>query len=223
YTLDLAIDSLLNRWDFIKNECEIPRDEFVLAVRFILNSSFFMFNEFCYQQTFITPMGSPLSPIIAEITLQDLETRAVAIVPVVLPFYFRYVDDIVLAVPPSTLDTILNIFNSFHPRLQFTIEEGVNNQLNFLDITIILKDGLVEFNWFHKPTFSERYLHFESRHPLSQKRGIIIGLIDRVSRLSHPRFHQTNFDLLINILLNNGYPLSFIFHTIDKRLKKLFS
>ncbi|EFN66864.1 hypothetical protein EAG_04768, partial [Camponotus floridanus] len=51
--------------------CRIPRDEFLMAVRLILNSTFFMFNDVCYQQTFDTPMGSPLSPIIAEITLQD--------------------------------------------------------------------------------------------------------------------------------------------------------
>lgn len=139
-----------------------------------------------------------------------------------LPFYFRYVDDVVLAAPPSMLNIILHTFNSFHTRLQFTIEEGVDDRLNFLDITIILNNGLIEFNWFHKPTFSGRYLHFESRHPLCQKRGIIISLTDKVFRLSHPKFHKENFELIINILLNNGYPLSFIFHTIDDRLKKLF-
>ncbi|XP_025264619.1 uncharacterized protein LOC112637990 [Camponotus floridanus] len=69
--LDLAIDSLSNRWDYIGGNCQIPRDEFLTAVRFVLNSTFFMFNGVCYQQTFGTPMGSPLSPIIAEITLRS--------------------------------------------------------------------------------------------------------------------------------------------------------
>lgn len=87
--LDMAIDSLSNRWDYISKKCKIPRDEFMIAVRFILSSIFFTFNDVCYQQTFGTPMGSPLSPIIAEITLQDLETRAVAALSVDLPFYFR--------------------------------------------------------------------------------------------------------------------------------------
>jgi len=86
--MNMAIDSLLNRWDYIEKNCQIPRDEFLIAVRF-LNSTFFMFNDVCYQQTFGTPMGSPLSPIIAEITLQDLELRAIATLSVGLPFYFR--------------------------------------------------------------------------------------------------------------------------------------
>ncbi|EFN73998.1 hypothetical protein EAG_00158, partial [Camponotus floridanus] len=64
-------------------------------------------------------------------------------------------------------------------------------------------------------------LHFESRHPLCQKRGTIIGLTDRVFWLSHPRFHKENFQFVVDILLNNGYPLSFIFHTISDRLNFL--
>ncbi|EFN65208.1 hypothetical protein EAG_00183, partial [Camponotus floridanus] len=37
--LDLAIDSLVNRWDYIGTNCQIPQDEFLMAVRFVLNST----------------------------------------------------------------------------------------------------------------------------------------------------------------------------------------
>lgn len=37
-------------------------------------------------------MGSPLSPILADIVMQDLEERAISILD--LYFYVRYVDDI---------------------------------------------------------------------------------------------------------------------------------
>lgn len=53
---------------------------------------------------------------------------------------------------------------------------------------------------------------------MSHKKGVLFGLIDRVLLLSHPRFYQDNFDL-INVLLNNGYPLLFIFDGIDDKLK----
>jgi len=36
--------------------------------------------------------------------------------------------------------------------------------------------------------------------------------------LSHPSFHKNNFDLIIKILINNGYPLDLIFNTIRRRL-----
>jgi len=47
------------------------------------------------------------------------------------------------------------------------------------------------------------------------------GLIDRAFSLSHPSFHQKNFEFVINALLDNGYPLAFIFDKIKKRIKTL--
>jgi len=79
-----------------------------------------------------------------------------------------------MAVPSNSIDDILDIFNSFHSRLQFTLEiEG--KKLNFLDIIMTINNN-IKFDWFHKPTFSGRYLNFLSQHPLSQKRGTIINM-----------------------------------------------
>jgi len=43
--------------------------------------------------------------------------------------------------PGEWLDKILNIFNSFHKRIQFTLEISDNNSINFLDVTISKKDN----------------------------------------------------------------------------------
>ena len=125
--IELAVDSIVRRWDHIGRKCSIPREEFLRAIRFVLNSTYFTFNGKYYKQTFGTPMGSPLSPIIADLTLQDLENKAITSLGVCLPFYVRYVDDVALAAPSSMLDKVVVMFNSFHPRLQFTMEEGINN------------------------------------------------------------------------------------------------
>ncbi|XP_071638462.1 uncharacterized protein [Temnothorax longispinosus] len=218
---DLAIDSICNRWEHLSKNCDIPKDEFIIAVRLILDSTYFRFNNKVYKQNFGSPMGSPLSPDLADLVLQDIETRAMRMFNFHIPFFFRYVDDIAMAIPNDTVDFTLQTFNSFHPRLQFTIEIG-DNKLNFLDTTIINNNGLIEFDWYHKPTFSGRYLNYYSCHPSSQKRGTIIGLIDRAFLLSHPRFHRKNLELIISILLNNDYPLDLIFNTIHERLKSLF-
>jgi len=42
-------------------------------------------------------MGSPLSPVIADIVMQDLEKRVLETFNFDIPFYFRYVDDLVMA------------------------------------------------------------------------------------------------------------------------------
>jgi len=47
----------------------------------------------------------------------------------------------------------------------------------------------------------------------------MFSLIDRVINLSHPLYHKNNFNTVIKILLDNGYPLSLIFSMIRKRLK----
>lgn len=133
----LTIDSVHRRWDFLANNCSVSYANFISAVRFVLDSTFFTFNGTTYQQTFGTPMGSPLSPIIADIILQDFEKRALISLNFSPSFYVRYVDDIALAAPPSTFEHILSVFNSFHPRLQFTLEIGEDDRLNFLDVTII--------------------------------------------------------------------------------------
>ena len=41
--------------------------------------------------------------------------------------------------------------------------------------------------------------------------------------LSNPKFHQKNLEFVIEMLLNNDYPLTFIFKTINNRLKSLMT
>lgn len=82
-------------------------------------------------------MGSPLSPILAEIVMQDLEQLAIENLLVELLFYFWYVDDIILTAPVENINKILNISNSYYERLQFTMEVDSERRLSFLDILII--------------------------------------------------------------------------------------
>ena len=75
------------------------------------------------------------------------------------------------------------------------------------------------FDWYRKPTFSDRFLNFHSNHPLTQKKGTIFSLIDRAFLLSDGMFHIKNLTFIINILLENDYPLDFIFDSINQRIK----
>ena len=64
----------------------------------------------------ITTFKSSLSPIVADMVMQDLEKIAKKL-PVELLFYLRYVDDIA---PLGSTNEISEIFNFLHIRLQFT-------------------------------------------------------------------------------------------------------
>jgi len=125
-----------------------------------------------------------------------------------------------MTAPRDKIDLIFKTFNDYHDRLKFTIEYEENRSLSFLDLHLI-SDNLIHIDWFHKKTFSGRFLSFYSSHPLCHKIGMIYGLIDRAFLLSCPRFHQKNVEFIIDILLENGYPLDLIFDKIKNRLKTL--
>jgi len=72
-----------------------------------------------------------LSPIVADMIMQELQEITIGRLSVRLLFYFRYVDDIILAAPSESINDILKIFNSLHVRLQFTMEIGIDGKLSF--------------------------------------------------------------------------------------------
>jgi len=219
--LDLAIDSISRRWSHIQRNTKISKNELLLAIKFVLSSTFFTFNNIIYKQTHGTPMGSPLSPVIADIVMQDLETSCLNRINCKLTFYFRYVDDIVMAAPSDKTDLIFKTFNQYHNRLKFTIEYEENRSISFLDLLLTISENTIQIDWFHKKSFSGRFLSFYSGHPLCHKIGMIYGLVDRAFSLSHPRFHKKNIEFVIELLIENGYPLNFIFEKINNRLKTL--
>jgi len=216
---DMALDIIKEKWPYIETHTNLPLNELIFSIKLVLDSTFFIFDNTIYKQTFGTPMGSPLSPVIADLILQRLESSVLNNYTYKPIFYYRYVDDIILAVPVTHLHILLDKFNAFHHRFKFTMEmSGEGDVLSFLDLTIIKKNNALIFDWFQKPTFSGRFLNFYSHHPFPHKKGTIYSLVDRVVQLSHPKFHKINFDHIIKILLDNGYPLDLIFTSIRRRL-----
>jgi len=65
--------------------------------------------------------------------MRDLETKCLNRINCQPTFYYRYVDDITMAILSNSTDSILRSFNSYHERLNFTIECEEARSLNFLD------------------------------------------------------------------------------------------
>jgi len=103
----------------------------------------------------------------------------------------------------------------YHPP---AISSGDKNKINFLNVSIFYDNKGFVFDLYFKPTFSGRYLNFNSQHPIAQKRSVIFGLVDKIIKLSNPMYQQKNLNYIIKILLKNGYPLPFIFSNIIKRI-----
>jgi len=169
-------------------------------------------------------MGSPLSLVLADVVMEDLELYCLQklgfVVHILSHTYYRYVDDIFMIIPEAKLDGVLKTFNEYHPRLKFTYEES-NNTLNFLNTSVMREDDKLITNWFRKPIYSGRYINFFSCHPKQYKLNTIANLVDQAILLSNERFHATNIEVIKTILLNNCYPMELINKKIDERLRAI--
>ena len=70
---------------------------------------YFQFNKSFYKQIFGTPMGSPISPILADIVMQDLEHKVIDNLDFHLHTYYSYVDDTFLIIPNDKIDCLTEI------------------------------------------------------------------------------------------------------------------
>ena len=162
--------------------------QFEIGLRTCSANSEFNFRGTSFKQKFGFPMGSPIA---ADIVMDDLESKCIASLPFQLDFYYRYVEDIITAVPLNELNTIKNIFNSYNHKIQFTIEES-EGKICFLDILTIRDRNIINTNWYHKPTWSGRFLNFYSHHPYKYRINVINNLVDRGITLAHKDFHNEN-------------------------------
>lgn len=219
--LELVTKSLINNWNKIKSFTNIPKNDFINAVTFVLNSTYFTFNKQFFSQIQGLAMGQPISSTIADLVIGDLEQTLIKNYPYIHT-YFRYVDDIFIIAHMNHIQQLFNKFNNYHPLLKFTLEEENNFKINFLDLTIYhLNNGNIKTNWYRKSVKTDRYINYNSCTPIKYKKSVIFGLVDRAIILSSNIFHQQNLNIIKNILLHNNYPSDFINKCIHLRLKNI--
>lgn len=206
-----------------KKQRGLSKEKFMEGLMLLLDNCYFSYEKSFYKQIFGSPMGSPISPVLANMVMEFLETEVLKKLSFVPLFYTRYVDDIILCIPNNRIDDTVTEFNKFHQRLQFTTELEENNQIAFLDVLLVKqKDGSIKTDWYHKETWSGRYLNYNSSLPQVYKTNTIGILSQKILQLSDPSFHEKNFQLLKDVLQENCYPSSLV-HTTIMKYKNLCS
>ncbi|PSN42891.1 hypothetical protein C0J52_23441 [Blattella germanica] len=93
----------------------------------ITNQNYFKLKDDVYKQKKGIPMGNPLSGILAEIFLQNLENNQCKnlIEKYKIKFMARYVDDILLIYDEGVTDItqVQNSFNNLNNNIKYTIEK----------------------------------------------------------------------------------------------------
>ncbi|BHF78851.1 hypothetical protein SprV_0602196800 [Sparganum proliferum] len=163
-----------------------------------------------YEQIKGTPMGSPISGLIAEAVLQKLEKRLFG--EYKTKFWARYVDDAFVIIDQDKINYNEELLKSILPDLQFTMEEEVGSKLPFLNVLVCHQpDGKLATSVYRKPTNTLQMLSYNSKHPLQHKRSCVRTLYRRVeTHCSTPVAKLDEMKLLQELLRANSYLRSFV-------------
>ena len=186
--------------------------EIVSLLELCLNATYFTFRSTYYQQVHGTAMGSPVSVVAAELVMEDVESRALSTYPHPPKFWKRYVDDTCCALDAQHVDDFHQHINTIEDTIQFTVERESKSQLAFLDVLITRNpDRTLATNVYRKPTHTDRYLDFQSHHPVSHKIAVVRTLNHRAKNLSStPVAIAEEERKVAQALKKNGYPQKII-------------
>ena len=114
-----------------------------------------------YKQLQGAVMGSPVSPVIANIYMEYFESLAIPSSPTLIKWWFRYVNDVHSANRKDQVNQLQEHLNSIDPHIKFTIELPWTDGLPFLDTQTKHTSNSIESTVYRKPTHTYRYLRLQ--------------------------------------------------------------
>ena len=177
--------------DCLMNDPSLPDrtsftvDDICSLLQLCLEATYLVFEGKVYRQIHGTAMGSPVSVVVANLVMEDVEQEALSTFHTPPRFWRRYVDDTCTALPSDLVDSFHNHLNSIDLCLQFMMEKESDEQLPFLDILLSREeDGSISTSVHLKVTHTDQYLCFHSHHPVAHKRAGVRTLMCRAEALS---------------------------------------
>ena len=208
--LDVAINTIMQLFIEKHNDILVLTPYGLQRLLHLCLKTYFVFENKVYVQKRGTPMGSPISSIIAEAVMQRLEQLAI---PKIKPkIWMRYVDDTFVIIKRDEIDQTISILNETIPNIAFTVEKEHELQLSFLDILIKRTDqGFLETTVYRKVTHTDQILNYNSNHPVQHKASCVNTLFARIdSHCSTLESRVAEKQHLIQSFRMNGYPIHFV-------------
>ena len=178
---------------------------------FCLKSTYFRFKDSFYEQRDGAAMGSPLSPVVANLYMEAFEKRALSSSTLIPKLWLRCVDDIFVVWQHgvNTLDDFHLHLNAQHPSIQFTREVESEGRIPFLDASVERREVSIITTVYRKPTHTDRYLNFTSHHE-RQLLSAIRSLRDRAHNVCSQSKRREELVHLSTVFCSNGYPKSLV-------------
>jgi hypothetical protein len=206
-----------------KSITKLEEEDIICLLKLCLQCAYFRFREQIYFQNDGVPMGSPISPAFANLFMEKLENTIVTNNPSI-NFWTRYVDDTHALIKGRKVKETLNKLNSFHPKIQFTVEIEKDGILPFLDVLTKRKDDNTIGHSIHrKATTTNRYMNYASYHHMSHKISVVDALTYRALRICDDLSVDSEISFVTTILKKNGYPPSLIEKRISTMKQKILN
>ena len=205
-----VIKKLLKEDPGLQSRTSMSTQHIMDLLKFCLSSTYFTFRGKFYEQVEGAAMGSPISPIVANLFMENFEIRALQSSPNPPSLWKRFVDDTFVIMKKGHREEFLTHLNSMDKNMQFTAEEpGPEGSLPFLDVLITPDhEGNLNTTVYRKPTHTDQYLHWDSFHPISSKYSVVGTLHHRAGTIcSNKQLLQQEEDHLANALKNCNYPM----------------
>jgi hypothetical protein len=191
-------------------------------VNLCVENAYFSFEGEYYLQVSGLPMGSCLSPVMANLFMELMELRFPEGLFGSETNYFRYVDDTLVVLDESADPiTCMDRLNNIHENIKFTLEvEDVKEKsINFLDLKIYRRNGGWKFNVYRKQTHNNKYIHWLSFHDKNVKKGVLYGQIWRAYNTCDPEFLEDELIHIVTLFKKLAYPETFI-KSVERSVKR---
>ena len=144
-----------------------------------------MYNDVIYKQIFDCPMGSSLSPTIANMVMEEIEQTALNTYLNPPSSWLRYIDDVYAIIEKTEVEPFHDYLNTISTSIKFTTELEKSGQLAFLNLSVqLMEGGSLATSVYRKPTHTDRYLQYLSHHPVNQKVSVARTLFSRASSIT---------------------------------------
>ena len=216
-------------WDFIDPNNRFQKPFIMEALKIILTYNFFYFNGDFWKQLCGFAMGTKCAVKCANIVVAFLEEKMFVMLPTIyskdlaeffIQNYFRLLDDLFMEwLRGFDVERLYKLFDELDPNLKFIFSE-LSKGSDYLDVSLRIKNKIIESSVYHKPTDSFNYLHFESCHPSHTKNHIALSLAKRIIRITTDEVAKNaSLDDLKEHLMSRGHPSS----SIDYAYQRVFS
>ena len=144
----------------LHNRITMKVEHVTSLLEFCLKTTYFQFQGRFYEQLHGAAMASPISPIVANLYMEDFGTKAISSAVHPPSLWKRFVDDTFVVTESSRKEEFLNHINNMDPHIQFTTEDAKpDGFLPFLDtIELIQPDNSLLTSVYRKPTLTDLYL-----------------------------------------------------------------